>query len=425
LRATPGDPRVDSGGFTRSVTEQLVARGAAHVDADGALVFRPPQSASEEWRASSDASTSEAFRNALQQDQRATLDYSLSRGATQAADRDRAENERHLRFVHDWQGQLNEAGATSSTDAQASLRYEQTRSPSPSAASDSQEFERHLEYVKREGGGEGDEDIFIEQGGLGTALGLTSGLGGIFSHYDDTQERIARDNERHRVEALRASAGQGGAQGTPGTGGTGTPMTGTSTPVGTGTPQAGTGSAPASHPTPPGGRPAPGGGTEEHYEPDEDIQIAEGGLRDALGLVASVTAHSDVDLFHDSTFGMHKVPAQPATTPTATPPATPAPGVGAPTPTVVTPETPAVTATGVAVAAGAAAAAATHHELAAAGTKARERSIDGTDPTDMIAHLDDQDLEDLAALLFDRLQTRLRRDLIVDRERSGFLTDFR
>ena len=42
LRATPGDPRIDSGGFVRAVTEQLVARGDAHWDADGALVFRPP-----------------------------------------------------------------------------------------------------------------------------------------------------------------------------------------------------------------------------------------------------------------------------------------------------------------------------------------------------------------------------------------------
>ena len=56
---------------------------------------------------------------------------------------------------------------------------------------------------------------------------------------------------------------------------------------------------------------------------------------------------------------------------------------------------------------------------------ARERAISGTDPTDVVAHLDDQDLEDLATMLFDRLQTRLRRDLIIDRERSGFLTDFR
>ena len=68
---------------------------------------------------------------------------------------------------------------------------------------------------------------------------------------------------------------------------------------------------------------------------------------------------------------------------------------------------------------------AAHHDLAAPGSRPRERSVDGTDPTDMVAHLDDQDLEDLATLLFDRLQTRLRRDLIVDRERTGFLTDFR
>ena len=53
-----------------------------------------------------------------------------------------------------------------------------------------------------------------------------------------------------------------------------------------------------------------------------------------------------------------------------------------------------------------AAATAAHHDLAAPGTRPRERSIDGTDPTDIVAHLDDQDLEDLATLLFDRLQTR-------------------
>src|SRR5262245_34765925 len=68
---------------------------------------------------------------------------------------------------------------------------------------------------------------------------------------------------------------------------------------------------------------------------------------------------------------------------------------------------------------------AAHETLNAAGSRARERSIDGTDPTDVVAHLDDQDLEDLASMLYARLQTRLRRDLIVDRERSGFLTDFR
>ena len=43
----------------------------------------------------------------------------------------------------------------------------------------------------------------------------------------------------------------------------------------------------------------------------------------------------------------------------------------------------------------------------------------------LIAQLADEDLEDLASLLYGRLVTRLRRDLIVDRERAGLLTDFR
>ena len=111
--------------------------------------------------------------------------------------------------------------------------------------------------------------------------------------------------------------------------------------------------------------------------------------------------------------------ATPATTPTAATPITPAGGAAVPSVQA------AVVSTEVAAATAAVATAATHHDLAGTGTRPRERSIDGTDPTDVIAHLDDQDLEDLATMLFERLQTRLRRDLIVDRERSGFLTDFR
>jgi hypothetical protein len=43
----------------------------------------------------------------------------------------------------------------------------------------------------------------------------------------------------------------------------------------------------------------------------------------------------------------------------------------------------------------------------------------------VIAQLSDEDVEDLANLLYSRMVTRLRKDLIVDRERSGLLTDFR
>jgi hypothetical protein len=175
----------------------------------------------------------------------------------------------------------------------------------------------------------------------------------------------------------------------------------------------------------------PRGGTEAHWEDDEDIRLPDPdhpgpggtGWGAALGLMAPILSRYDADYTHDSHWGQHEVPATPATpatTPTAATPTTPT--GGAPVPAVQA----AVASTEVAAATAAVAhAAATHHDLAGAGTRPRERSIDGTDPTDIIAHLDDQDLEDLATMLFDRLQTRLRRDLIVDRERSGFLTDFR
>ncbi|MDQ3294489.1 MAG: hypothetical protein M3527_08575, partial [Actinomycetota bacterium] len=45
--------------------------------------------------------------------------------------------------------------------------------------------------------------------------------------------------------------------------------------------------------------------------------------------------------------------------------------------------------------------------------------------SDVLHALDDDDLEELTDLLFPRLRTRLRQELIVDRERAGLLTDFR
>ena len=140
----------------------------------------------------------------------------------------------------------------------------------------------------------------------------------------------------------------------------------------------------------------------------------------------SVRHRVDQDYAKDAHFGQHFVPAQPATTPTTAQPATPATPAApaAQRPLGAAPALQPQAAPVVALAAGTAATAA-HHDLGVAGSRPRERSVDGTDPTDMVAHLDDQDLEDLATLLFDRLQTRLRRDLIVDRERTGFLTDFR
>jgi len=39
--------------------------------------------------------------------------------------------------------------------------------------------------------------------------------------------------------------------------------------------------------------------------------------------------------------------------------------------------------------------------------------------------IDDIDLDELAVRLYDRLRSQLRRELLVDRERAGLLTDFR
>ena len=419
LRATPGDPRVDSGGFTRAVTEQLVARGEARWDADGALVFRPPPGASDEWRASSDASTNEAFRNALQQDQRATTEYGVSRGNTQAPERDRTENERHLRFVHDWQGQLNESGSAGASDAQASLRYEQTRSGAPNATTDSAEFERHLHYVASQSGGEGDEEIVIARRWVRCC-----------ARYDRWPLRPLRphpgDHRRRQRKTPRHGGARGDARGDTGprSAGRAADDRDTDGPRRHGVAHRHNDDADPHH-----GHAGAAGGTEAHWEDDEDIRLpdpdrpgADTGWGAALGLMAPILSRYDADYTHDSHWGQHEVPATPATpatTPTAATPTTPAGGAAVP----------AVPGRGRVDRGcgrnrgrgyGGDAPRPRRH-----GTRPRERSIDGTDPTDVIAHLDDQDLEDLATMLFERLQTRLRRDLIVDRERSGFLTDFR
>ena len=45
--------------------------------------------------------------------------------------------------------------------------------------------------------------------------------------------------------------------------------------------------------------------------------------------------------------------------------------------------------------------------------------------SNVVDQLEDEDVEELANLLYSRLVTRLRRELIIDRERAGLLTDFR
>jgi hypothetical protein len=48
-----------------------------------------------------------------------------------------------------------------------------------------------------------------------------------------------------------------------------------------------------------------------------------------------------------------------------------------------------------------------------------------TEPDAAPIELDRLDLETLAARLYDRLRSRIRMELLIDRERAGLLTDFR
>jgi hypothetical protein len=418
LRATAGDPRIDTGGFVRSITEQLVARGAARWDDQGSLVFRPPDAADEEWRAPTVQDSS--LQIAMDDDYRATTQYGSTRGASTTADDDRRENDRHLQFVHGRRGDLEAAGGAVAADAQASLQYEQNRSASADAQTERQEFERHLNFVSSQGGGNDQPEINLVSGGLGTAFGLTSSL---FAAYDE----VAEERATHYVAPGQTAAftwGSGSSPSTPGTPRTTGTTPGTSgTPGTTGTTPTSTPSTPSTPTSTPGagaGAHAPSsfGGTEGHWEDRDEKQIISGGFGTALGLTGSLFAAYDEDLSKDAHFNQQWIEP---TARAATTAATAATAAGAATPATTT----ALTAQQTGAAAGAVAAQGAHHELDTAGTRARERAISGTDPTDVVAHLDDQDLEDLATMLFERLQTRLRRDLIIDRERSGFLTDFR
>jgi hypothetical protein len=75
------------------------------------------------------------------------------------------------------------------------------------------------------------------------------------------------------------------------------------------------------------------------------------------------------------------------------------------------------------VAAGAVATAIGHREEP--GRRAGERDVHEPRADDPLSRLDAQDLEDLTDLLYGRVRTRLRRELLIDRERAGLLTDFR
>ncbi len=151
LRATPGDPRIDSGGFLRAVTDQLVARGAAQWDAEGALVV--PASARRMTTNGERRPTGPAERSVSRRaPARPTGHERLSRVAAvePAPASDRGEN--------DSSSQVRARLAAQTPVRQAVLlprtlgrrwRTSVREGATPTAATDSHEFDRHLQYVHR------------------------------------------------------------------------------------------------------------------------------------------------------------------------------------------------------------------------------------------------------------------------------------
>ncbi|MDT4941000.1 MAG: hypothetical protein QOJ34_1089, partial [Pseudonocardiales bacterium] len=60
-----------------------------------------------------------------------------------------------------------------------------------------------------------------------------------------------------------------------------------------------------------------------------------------------------------------------------------------------------------------------------AGAHQQENRAGPPGDEDLVFGMDDADLDELVLRIYDRLRSRLRRELLVDRERAGLLTDFR
>ena len=318
LRATPGDPRIDSGGFTRAVTEPtrrtrrgaVGCRGRARVPASAGRKRRMASAVRRVRERSVSASRSSKTNGR-------TSDYARGRGGP-APDRDRGENDRHLKFVHDWQATDRRPQAVAAAeDARLSLAYEQSRGGHPDAATDSHEFDRHLQYVNQSQGGEEEEEIVLVSGGLGTALGTDHG------HPRSLRPHAGVDRRRRGTSAADEAVG-GHARRAGGSGPehhqcrAGPSGDTRDHPVHTHD-ACRTGHARDTDGRDDSGTPSSSpGGTEAHWEDFDDIQLPDPakdkdtGWGGALGLLAPVLSHYDADYSHDSHFGQHLVPAQPA-----------------------------------------------------------------------------------------------------------------
>jgi hypothetical protein len=468
LRPSADGPRMDSGGFLREVTRQLKPRGSDESGSASGLT-------SDIWRAPGDAAEDPDFQRAVAEDRQAyerwRVDHNTSSDPAARDQMDRQELERHARFMEQYGSRLYGGGAGAGgggTDFGADY------SNAPSVAAHEAFAGAFTEGWRGLDLGVGG---FLGQFGRRDTHEQEAIRGRIAEYGHDYGRRRAGESDadyQARVQRLQGTLHAAGvlpAQTATGPSVPSARAAAPAQPTGT-TPLTGS-SATASTPSTTAASPAapthPATGQDTAFTPGpvaaheafagvftEGWRGLDLGIGDFLGQFGRRDTHEQeaiagriAEYGHDygprregesdaeyeartrrlqaTVQGAGVVP--PATTPPTGAAAAPAAGAATPAQDGAAPSpapgTAVVGAAAVGAAAGAGAATAASAMHGERGSRGREREVPGADPTDVLAHLDDHDVEALASMLYGRIVTRFRRQLLIDRERSGFLTDFR
>jgi hypothetical protein len=458
LRATADGPRVDSGGFLREITRQLRARSSDEPGSLSAL-------SSDIWRAPTDAAEDPDFQRAVAEDRQAfehwRVDHNTSSDDAARSRMDSAELERHAQFMEQYGSRLYGGTGGGVGGGTGSGADDYSKSPSVAA---------HEAFA----------GVFTEGW-----RNLDFGIGGFLGQFgrdtdarDKANERIrnyaadygnrpGEDPKVHEARVQRLQDTLHAARVLPVQPSTTAPSP--SAPA--------TGRAPSTSPQQPTlspSRPAPTSSTSVTSPNPPEVAAHEAfagvftegwrnldfGIGGFLGQFGRDTDARDkanerirnyaadygkkgedesAEHFEHRAKRLQETleksgAIKPESATTAAVPAggaaTPAAQGGSPAGAAATQPgaTPAATVAGAAAVgavAGAGIATAAHALHGERGSRGREREVPGADPTDVLAHLDDHDVEALASMLYGRMVTRFRKQLLIDRERSGFLTDFR
>jgi hypothetical protein len=472
LRASADGPRVDSGGFLREVTRQLKARGSDESGSTSALT-------SDIWRAPTDATEDPNFQRAAAEDRQAferwRVDHNTSSDQAAVQAMDRAELDRHAQFMEQYgstlYGNMGAGGVGGSSDFAADDPNAPDVAAHEAFAGMFTEGWRGLDlgvggFIGQFGRRDKDESDKINRRIANYAHEYPRRDGETDEQYGARLHQLQASTmqEAHILPAQSPTTTPTGKS-APATGATpaGGATTG-ATPVGQASGQRSTASVPgtATPPTSGASDEPPDVAAHEAFagmftEGWRGLDFGIGGLigefqrRDPNKQKETNQRISD----YASNYGkrdketpeelearskhlsqiLEQSGAQKAATPAATPPApggaspagaataAQAGAAAAPPPATTTATVAGAAAVGAVAGAGIATAAhALHGER---GSRGREREVPGADPTDVLAHLDDHDVEALASMLYGRIVTRFRKQLLIDRERSGFLTDFR